>query len=456
MADLDRELFTLLDRSAEGHVGAPPLSVLLRRGRRRRRLRLGASYAAAAAGTAAIIAVAVVVVPDRPASRPPVTGQTGTPTSTPTADRALPAVPTPQQLVRGHWRDVAMPPIPVCGETATAWAENELYLISDTSSGCTSTAGNVPRGVAAAAYDPARNRWRQLPAAPAALRSPFDVVIAGERLVAVSERTDSVVALPLPSTDATVGWISLPHVPERFPNRRASFGVEVAGGDHVVVAGTGEIGDGTWELRTDGWRPLPRLPHQPGHTFPLVSLGTTGSHLVAVAVDEVVHRGSDGRVTGMSAHAAVFRLDADGWIRLPRPPELPMTVTHVDHFGDRLLVTGEQCPPFSSCVPGLQAPVGLLRASDGAYEDLGPTPVGVGADVVSGGGAVIAYNAVGLVNGPEFRVGPGATFVFDPGNRHWQRGPSSRRLDAVAVAWTPRGLVAVGPERAQILTPASR
>lgn len=462
MTDPHRTVSALLDRAAATDVSDPPIDELIRRGDESRRRRTAALATGAAASTAAVLTAVLLLVPG--SSGTPTPPADGTPTGATTTtspsreNDGLPESPTAQQLADGHWVAIAKAPIPLCAGSATAWAEDLLYVVSDTSSGCTSSAGYTQRGVAAAAYDPRHNRWEALPSPSDSTddAAPLQLTVAGERVVAVSS-SGAVAAFPLPSTDSVAGWIGLPHLPEAASNTGAL--TVVSRGDTVIVAGTGEAGDGVWEL-AGGWQALPRLPHDvttasPDAVGPRRLPEDTAGSISAVQLAVLQGRVYAFTLTQRGIHSGIvdrshlLRLDDDHWSELSRPDDAGLIAQSVTAFGARLLVAGSNCPPYAGCPFMLTHPLGLLDPESGKYRDLSRPGV---FDVAVIGRAVVGYNAYTEVSGGDHPLRRGETAVWDVDDNRWLVAPSSPTVaDATATAGTPYGFVVFGRPLAESL-----
>jgi hypothetical protein len=157
--------------------------------------------------------------------------------------------------VADRWRTIADGPIP--GESApytpAAWTGTELYVLVGGPAVFAPTglsSGRAPgSGLPAAAYDPARDRWRELPAVPVPVTTVPTLTWTGKALVALNPAHPGATYDP-----ARDRWLPVP-----APPRQGRFGAYTAHwtGREVVLAA--DLGF-AYDPDTERWRTLPQLP----------------------------------------------------------------------------------------------------------------------------------------------------------------------------------------------------
>lgn len=440
MADLDRELFALLDRAAEGGVGPAPVHDIVRRGRLRRRHRRQAlAIGVATAGVlVAGISAGVVLGGDGNGRAAPVLHSPVPTSSFSPHPAAAPTGATAQQIAHGTWVNLPAAPMPLCPGAASAWTGRELLVVSDEDD-CSirpghSGTGHTGTGVAAAAYDPATQQWRRLPPPPSAVNETLTAVWTGDTLIVATPQTGAAAVY----NSHADGWGVLPSLPK---SPAASLSL-VWDGFRVVAVGVGPAEDGTYALDGDHWSALQPLPHHDGEDVAAVGAGVVNGDIFAVEATETVTPLGHGE-TDHAAAARLLWLDGLRWEQLPHPPDLPYTTDRIEAYGKRLFVAGSLCPPNSPCP---LAPPQLMTFEPGSTiaSGLGVSPLDVMArDSVVAGRAILTYNEGGTESGP--RVRPGDTAVYDVSTGRWLRAPSSVAVDDIAAtAWTPYGFAVLG------------
>jgi hypothetical protein len=144
-------------------------------------------------------------------------------------------------LGTGEWRSLPEQPIEIARPT-TAWTGEELIVVGGPGDPFTTAVG--------IAYDPATDRWRELPAPPSDLRAEaLSADWDGERVVVVNYDMRAVALDPANGT-----WSDLPEVPAMFgewtPTLRATGGTSIA----FMSAGPVVLTD------DDRWVPFPNHP----------------------------------------------------------------------------------------------------------------------------------------------------------------------------------------------------
>ena len=237
-------------------------------------------------------------------------------------------VPTTTSTAPGRaeaWARIPDAPInPGLGTTAT-WTGRELIVIGGMPSGKVEEAGMT---AAAAAYDPATNRWRKLPPPPGAGRSLHAVAWTGTELIVWGGRRPGDYGADGAAYDpAADAWRPLPAAP--IDGRWAAT-VVWTGKEVIIWGGNGgrptdqalarregydtDRGDGAaYDPATNRWRAL-----APSPLSPRIAAGVwTGNELLIVAGS----RDDEGGGSPVS-DAAAYDPATDTWRRLtsPRPP----------------------------------------------------------------------------------------------------------------------------------------
>jgi hypothetical protein len=172
------------------------------------------------------------------------------------------AAEPPAFVLRGTWRQIALPPISGRNDHRVVWTGSEVLVWGGFASDQEASVfdASVPRG--GAAYDPEADSWRVIPDAPIAGRgSPIVVWSGTEMLVFGGAAFDAAGEQPVldgaaydPATDR---WRALPPAP-------LSGGATVGGwlaGRFVVVTNDAAA---AYDPVVDRWTELPAAPIRPG------------------------------------------------------------------------------------------------------------------------------------------------------------------------------------------------
>lgn len=169
----------------------------------------------------------------------------------------------------GEWR--LLPPAPLTGRQShfAFWTGAEMLLWGGPSATVLADPGTAVEHRDGALYDPARNRWRQIPDAPLSPRSEMAVAFAAGRLVVWGGRDARNPNGPGPADGAaydpaTDRWTPLAEGPLTGRIRPSVVSV----GDRVLIWGgnrieeNGERTDGAlYHPATDRWTPITPAPH---------------------------------------------------------------------------------------------------------------------------------------------------------------------------------------------------
>jgi len=186
------------------------------------------------------------------------------------------AVPTEPRdtVLRGAWRATALPPIDGrTGHTLT-WTGREVVVWGGFASSRTQNVFEASAPADGAAYDPARDRWRRIPAAPIAGRTDPIAAWTGHEVI-VFGGTDGAGTTILDGAayDPNLNmWRPLASSPLTGQD---PVGAWVAGGLVVVTSDAAAA----WDPATNQWRRLPAAPIRAGWRVAAVA----ADHLVVVA-----------------------------------------------------------------------------------------------------------------------------------------------------------------------------
>jgi hypothetical protein len=295
-----------------------------------------------------------------------------------------------------RWRAIAPAPIRARCQGAATWTGREVLVWGRA---CTVTPGQSPLDTAAAAYDPAADRWRVVPTGPVVGRPATLSAWTGREWVLANSVGPTGVFDP-----ATDRWRELAPVPRRFSSAVAQWS-----GREVLVLGIEVLEKGPsmfgasfrhWAAALDPaanrWRTLPEPP---------LELGATavwdGQRLIA---------------WDQNLHAAALDPAGGGW---EERPDVPVDFTDCSPAGARLggVVFAEEC--------GRGA---LFRPSTGTWErvphpqSLSEPPIWTGREALFWVGSFVgSADGVWLYRPP---VAPG------PDGRHRSPVPMSRGAPA--------------------------
>ncbi|GAB2842570.1 hypothetical protein GCM10022221_47210 [Actinocorallia aurea] len=270
-----------------------------------------------------------------------------------------------------------------------------------------------------AAYDPASDRWRVLPAAPLPGRERPILLWTGERVLVFGghRRTEAPLSDGAAYDPAADSWEALPDAPVALP-------------DHAVWTGTEAVfvttrGGTAYDPARRSWRLLPKSP-------PLEW------------VEDVVWTGSEAIVLGSTGRpnlaATAYDPAADRWRRLPVPDISSSSGAAAVWTSGRLFLVspspertdGGEVDPF----PKPLDPGGVYDPATDRWSGLPLLPRGTPG---ARGGALTSQGVV-FWNG-----GPAAT-VYDPASGRWTSTPVPRGPDRSGglLIWTGAELVLWG------------
>jgi len=346
---------------------------------------------------------------------------------------SVPPGPSAAQLAHGRWVKMAAPPIRLC-RPAALWDGRALIVIES---------GAAPCHPAAAAYDPAANRWMTVAAPPRATGlNPLAAWGAG-RLVLMSPRTGYTTAW----SPADRRWLRLPPLPAA-----GAISMTWTGSEFLVIASRqGQASGPTWGLAGDRWQPLPSLPPVWHGWYAAAPAAILDGSVYALAHE---FHGSL-KAHNISGSSRLLRLTGSAWTVVPLPLAADLgTTAFLTAQDGRLLATGTSCPSFCMEEIGQAAIIGpgasphaiLLSPPGRLYL---PFPQGIAA----GPHAVVVTYSVGgntLYGGAHFR----AVEIYDPRADQWLTGPPAPATPPDRAAyWTPYGVVSLGQGGGWLLRP---
>jgi hypothetical protein len=370
-------------------VPSEPLDLdrLLARGRRRRRGRQIGTVAAAFVLLAGVVVASVLAVPTRAPEPPPVTSPIEW-AELPAGWSELPAPPevrqqaatawTGDQLIMwsgvgpgysgtlrgngfildadtGGWREIAPSPLAARVNPASAWTGHELLVWGGT------TPSGTRRFDDGAAYQPATDSWRPLPAAPIDARAPLSVWTGRELVVwGTAERRSDVPRDGAAYDPATGGWRAIAEAPIELTDATAVWtGREMivlgATLDSMNRADTETAIGAAYDPASDTWRWLPEVGLSPQAS----TAAWNGEELIA---------------WDYLLQAAAYDPAGDRWRSLPDVP-LDTAECYPDSapVGDQ--VFGEYCGAMA-----------LFGTADGRWRDVArPESAGWGRDPAARG-----------------------------------------------------------------------
>jgi N-acetylneuraminic acid mutarotase len=356
---------------------------------------------------------------------------------------ALVAAPTTvagASTVSGSWRLLPKAPIaPNDGAVVSVWTGKRMLVAGRVTTRAQN--GAVLRRVnVAAAYDPARNAWRRLPA-PGRTASfmSYSAVWTGKEMIVWGQGTREAFN---PQTNR---WRRLPSSP--LLSIHDGFGLVVWTGRELIGWGGGCCGDAfsdgvAYDPTTNRWRPLAPSPLA-GSQRPLGVW--TGRELIVF----VGGLDPDGKPwPARLARAAAYNPRTDKWRRIaPLPAPRGGATTVWD--GREVLVVGGGAPGARGLArvgfaysPATNHWRRLPRTASGR---LGAAAVWTGKRLLVWGGSTRAGGLVAPRNG----------LAYDPKTNRWSRlpkAPLTGGMDPMAV-WTGRSMIVWGaaftPERRQ-------
>jgi len=222
-----------------------------------------------------------------------------------------------------QWR--TLPPAPIGPRTQhqAVWTGHEMVVWGGYGRCC--PVDSVIHDPAAAAYDPATNRWRRIAAVPPPWSGDdgfATTLVAGGRPLVW--RRGQLAAYD-PATDR---WSAVPGAPPVTtpPPGTAIDPVTLAisAGDEVFtwVGNAGHLDGAAWRPSTSTWRRTAPLDAQ------------TGSAVVAAGPDRLFV------AAGQSARVAEYRISGDRWSELPLPPFPTRSDANLAWTGSELIVWG--------------------------------------------------------------------------------------------------------------------
>jgi len=380
------------------------------------------------AAAAVLLAVAVCSSPSHWSSRP-----------------AGPAAgPSARQLARGRWLPMPAAPIRLCDPLA-AWDGRDLVVVEP---------GFPPCPAAAAAYDPAANRWALI-ASPPRLWAGSGLfggepaaAWEGGRLVLVSpatgvtltwrpgaDRWDRAGTLPSP------GVVSVTRAGRRF----VAITVRRLG----VNAGTAKA----FALGGGRWTPLPVLPRpRTGWIADAAAAFYRGSVYVLAGIS-VAHTNPNDMYE--SGRAELLRLTGSAWTPVPLPLGAPISQLALTSVGGAMMATGSACPASAGCTQEDGAAALLRPGARPAVIPLRPGPgVPYPRDIAAGPQAVVVVYSEGLgrvTAGNRARAGS----QRDLRHRHRAMAERPSRPRDASQSWRVLGHV-LDPRRHRIPAPSQQ
>lgn len=308
------------------------------------------------------------------------------------------------------WRQLAPPPAGVGEGSATAWTGTELIICC----------GGAPEGSVTAAYTPASDTWRMLPAAP--VSGYASAAWTGDRFIVVTGNGAA-------SLDpASGGWTTLPS-----PSQQSSFN-KVAGRGHQIVVwpsppsrtvASGEILD---PQRQD-WSTLPDPPQRSWPAIPDVVW--IGSELVVLGGLPAPSDGDSERLVG-----ARYNPSANTWASLPDP--LPEPLSGESNLGSQVsLWTGQDLLVHASALATGVSSEGVFLAYDptqdswrlvGKTSETALTPLAMAGDRVllkRSDGGHFYLSEPSWRPGEESTPGPVVSSGCPSAQHPWQLGPAT-------------------------------
>jgi hypothetical protein len=401
------------ERGATSVFAAATTTVAYRRKRRRFRV-----------ATAIVLALAVVVsgvvatLTTRTHERVEVVTTPSTPKS------GVPAAVTAQQLIGGHWEAIPPAPIVIRASPSVVWTGKEMVVWG----GASGARQDVLRADGAA-FDPRSRTWRRLPPAPLTARLYHAAVWTGTEMVIWGGYTNATGSITINDgaayNPATNRWRTLPASPLR-PQANA---IAVWNGHRVVIFGSTLSDAAAYDPSTNQWRVLAQPTPPSG-----ASVGWT----YAVRIDDgrlLVWSHSDttkpvGANTLLLPGATVMFLydgATDHWQRIPTTANAIPNIFEAFWTGTRLLVRGDMRGCFICNGPVMPEVTGWYDPATNTWsrlpeDPLAPGPIGGnGFGSVWTGAALWSFNPRASRGGPGYELEPGDTSVYDPITGRWTR-----------------------------------
>jgi hypothetical protein len=294
-----------------------------------------------------------------------------------------------------------LPPAPVAGRfgTSAAWTGREVLFWGGQAGPDTTFADG-------AAYDPATRRWRKLPAAPIGARTGHQAVWTGREMIVWGGYgrccpIDSVIHDPAAAAydPATDRWRRIADVPPPWSGDDGSA-VTVVDGDRALIWRRGHLG--AYDPTADRWDDLPGAlpPQQPAPGHPTAPSTTGDPAAVGVTAGDEVFTwtgGPSGRLDGLAyrptpaaAARPVASAPAAAWRR---------TAPLDGQYGAAVTTGG---PGRIYATAGQSARVLEYRIAEDRWEELplAPIPTRSAAVLVWTGSELLFWGGIGD-EGPE-------------------------------------------------------
>ncbi len=345
------------------------------------------------------------------------------------ADRRRPAAPieTPTGPPEGRWRSLEAGPLPHRRFPATVWTGREVLVWG----GAEPRSGYLDASADGAAYDPAVDGWRTLPAGPLAPRFAPAAVWAGDRMVVWGGLGQSTPGVATELIDGASydpeGDVWRVLSPAPLPGR---FGAVVAwtGEEAVVWGGSGgtpstlrRLRDGAaYDPAADRWRKLPGAPAIDGPAP--VAGAWSGTELVVW----------DGR------NAIAYDPSRNSWRVLPPAPLSDDAAAAVVWTGDEVAVLGLDVPNRPDAYGVAYNPNAdrwrIVRRPRGL-----PWRVGGGATATAAGRAVALWQQPSGFPPPPSRDPTPGMWLWRPDADTWAASPrpGASGMDP-NIVWTGR------------------
>lgn len=433
MYDDDRVL-ALLDAAVRSPrpLADPTREVLHRISVRRRRT-------AVLAGVASVAVVAAGVAVGSQLLR---THQTRVPAVTPTGASAA-------ELAAWRWSALPAASISPRSDPTGVWTGREMIVWG----GATGVHGERLLGDGAA-YDPQAASWRRLPPSPLSARTAHVAVWTGREMVVWGGYVSLGIGNFRAAADgaaydpATNAWRLLPAAP--LVARVAPIAVWT-GREFLVVGGRPPVlterdrqyADGAaYDPATNRWR---RLPTGPARSEEVRAWLWTGEQLMLWTAGDL----SNGHVENVwDRHLWALDVAKNRWSVRPVGRDAPPGLSGSTPIwtGDRVVAWGGR---FRSPAFSMHSPGGVYDPDTDRWSLMADGPLDAGGDGIAfwTGRALLALNPLAEVGGrrPQERLASGDTAAWDPKGNRWTRlAPARRAFYRAVTVWTGRELLAWG------------
>jgi hypothetical protein len=286
-----------------------------------------------------------------------------------------------------------------------------------------------------AAYNPATDTWRPLPAGPLSARTGQAAVWTGSEMIVwggydnVSDGAAHVVADGAAYNPATNTWRALPPAPLSGRAYAQSLwtgsAVMILGGrPAVTTAGSGQDpGGALYDPATDQWTRIAGPAPHDGHQVNWVATVATGGRVLAWSEWSEVHQIAPNESSGSGGVDLYrYRLATKTWQYVPADPQSLPDVEDVLWTGRDVYARGVPINCGTCARPFVPEATAVYDPTTDTWTRLPADPLG-GDHLLSvwSGAALFSMNASGIYGS----VSPGDASVYEPSTNTWSRTPAA-------------------------------